>query len=144
MLRNHLQVLFLGTWIYMLCAHARADITVIVHPDSPVSSIDADTVARLFMKKTGEVNGVALTPLDLHKDTDVRRDFYQLVAHRTPDYMLSYWTRLVFTGRGSPPAYVSSEDEMLFQVSRQKNLIGYVDSSKVSDKVKPILVVRQQ
>jgi len=86
---------------------------------------------------------VALVPLDLHSDDPVRKEFYQRVANRTPDYMLTYWTRLIFTGRGSPPDYVTNADEMLFAISRQKNAIGYIDAKHINKKVKSLLIIKQ-
>lgn len=142
-MKTLMQALLLGTWLTTMTSKALADIAIIVHPELPLSTIDAQTATEIFMKKSSEVNGVALVPLDLHRDDPVRKEFYQRVANRTPDYMLTYWTRLIFTGRGSPPDYVTNAEEMLFAISRQKNAIGYVDAKQVNNKVKSILIIKQ-
>lgn len=142
-MKTLMQALVLGSWLTTMTGKALADIAIIVHPELPLTTIDAKAATEIFMKKSSEVNGVALVPLDLHRDDPVRKEFYQRVANRTPDYMLTYWTRLIFTGRGSPPDYVTNADEMLFAISRQKKAIGYIDAKHINNKVKSLLIIKQ-
>lgn len=142
-MKTLMQALVLGSWLTTMTGKALADIAIIVHPELPLTTIDTKAATEIFMKKSSEVNGVALVPLDLHRDDPVRKEFYQRVANRTPDYMLTYWTRLIFTGRGSPPDYVTNADEMLFAISRQKNAIGYIDAKHINNKVKSLLIIKQ-
>lgn len=124
-------------------ASAFADIAVIVNRHAPFNALKREQVAFLFMKKTSAVGRFALTPLDLPRDGDVRRRFYQQVANRTPDYMLAYWSRLLFTGRGGPPEQVSNDEEMLLRVAREPALIGYIDARKVTNKIKIVLLIKE-
>ena len=48
----------------------------------------------------------------------------------------SYWSKLVFTGKGQPPRDVQTDAEMIELVAGNPNIIGYVDISSVTDKVK--------
>lgn len=124
-------------------AQAVADIAVVVTPESPITQLDSAVVARVFMKKTPTIDGVILTPVDLPKDHPLRESFYKKVLNRTPDYMLSYWTRLVFTGRGSPPAMANSEEDLLRRLTQQPGLIGYMDAAKVDARAKIVLRIKE-
>lgn len=142
-MKNIMQALTLSFILGGGSGAAFADMAVIVNRHAPFNVLKREQVALLFMKKTSAVGPFSLTPLDLPKDSDVRRRFYQQVANRTPDYMLAYWSRLLFTGRGAPPEQVSNDEEMLLRVAREPALIGYLDASKVTDKIKIVLLIKE-
>jgi ABC-type phosphate transport system substrate-binding protein len=48
------------------------------------------------------------------------------------------WKKLVFTGKGSMPEQVGSEDELVAFVAKTPGSIGYADAGKVKDGVKAI------
>lgn len=50
----------------------------------------------------------------------------------------AFWSKLVFTGRGTPPEMIATEDEMLNLVATNPNTIGFIDESKVDSNVKVV------
>ncbi|RZP31335.1 MAG: phosphate ABC transporter substrate-binding protein, partial [Alteromonas sp.] len=50
----------------------------------------------------------------------------------------AFWSKLVFTGRGTPPEMIATEDEMLNLVATNPNTIGFVDEGKVDGTVKVV------
>jgi hypothetical protein len=50
----------------------------------------------------------------------------------------AYWSKLVFTGKGTPPEKLTTDQAVIDFVAANGNAIGYVDSAKVTDKVKVI------
>ena len=46
---------------------------------------------------------------------------------KTLPQLNSYWSRLIFTGRGQPPFAVSGNSEVLEFIASNPNMIGYVD-----------------
>ena len=66
------------------------------------------------------------------------------LAGRSPAQVKAFWAKLIFTGRGRPPAVVSDREELIDRLIADPNAIGYIDSSYVDDRVKivfrPMLV----
>ena len=52
--------------------------------------------------------------------------------------MKSYWSKQIFTGKGTPPKEVGNDASVLDLVANNKNAIGYVDAAQVSDGVKVV------
>ncbi len=77
-------------------------------------------------------SGMTALPLDY---TAEREAFYQALVGRSLPEINSYWARLVFSGRGSPPRQVDSAGELLDIVVRNRGAIGYLPENKVDDRV---------
>jgi len=50
----------------------------------------------------------------------------------------SYWSKLAFTGKGTPPTEVANSAEMINAIKSDAASIGFVDSSAVTGDVKVI------
>ena len=122
-----------------LTAAAQAGILIIAHPANS-NTISAEELQRIYTGKTSSfANGDAAVPLNLADDNTLRAQFDQKALGRSSSQVKAYWSKLVFTGKGTPPKEVSSEAEMLKLVSSNPNLLGYVDSSADTSGVKVLL-----
>lgn len=131
----------IGTCLFLLLGGsplASADIVVIVHQQSPLTSLDMHQVKAIFMGKIGSFpDGRKVVAIDLPK-SGLRAKFYHAVANKTTHMMASYWSRMMFTGTGMPPYQAESADDVLAKVEQDINAIGYVDAAKVNSKVKVV------
>lgn len=117
---------------------ACADIAVIVHQQSPLTSLDMHQVRAIFMGKIGSFpDGRKVVAIDLPK-SGVRSQFYHAVASKTTHMMAAYWSRMMFTGAGVPPYQADSAEDVLAKVEQDINAIAYVDAAKVNSKVKVV------
>lgn len=115
-----------------------ADIAVIVHPSNG-SSMDKGDVSRMFLGKAKSFpGGSTVVPVNQSEGSIVRTAFDDNVLGKSASQLKSYWSKLVFTGKGSPPQEVASEDEIKNLVSSNPNMIGYIDSANVDDSVKVV------
>ncbi|MDP4527693.1 phosphate ABC transporter substrate-binding protein [Alkalimonas delamerensis] len=112
-----------------------ANLAVIVHPSQSLE-LGQDEVSRLFMGRAGEIAGVPLVPLNLTDAHPLKGQFDEVVLGRSSSQIKAYWSRLVFTGKGTPPKEVSSESEVMALVANNPNIIGYVALDKVDDSVR--------
>ena len=55
--------------------------------------------------------------------------------------MKAYWSKLVFTGKGTPPAELANEAAVLSHVAANPDAIGYVDAASVDGSVKVVLTI---
>lgn len=107
---------------------ASGELAIIVNSTNEIKQIDVEQVASIFLGKSRELpDGTKVIPLDQLEEDGVRLEFYTKVVKKTLPQLNSYWSRLIFTGRGQPPFAVSGDDEVLEFIASNPNMIGYVD-----------------
>ena len=101
--------------------------------------MDGQAIGRVFLGKTESFpNGSKAVPIELAEDVPTREEFNTKVLKKSAVQLKSYWSRRLFTGKGSPPKQLPSSDDIIDLVSTNPNIIGYVDAGKVNDSVKVI------
>jgi len=111
-----------------LAGTVHAGVSVVANPDVGDVTLSADEVTALFLAKANSVGSVDASPVD-QEGNAVRETFVEEVMGRNESQMKSYWSRLVFTGKGEPPQAFSSDAEVLDYVRSNSGAIGYVDSA---------------
>lgn len=138
---NNTFVRLLILTITLLFAHSSvAGIAVIVNPavsDSPSKS----DIAKLFLGKKKKFGGAKAAPLNQPEASDITAMFNEQVIGKSNSQLKSYWSKLIFTGKGTPPKELGSDAEVKAEVAANPNAIGYIDESSVDDSVKVILTL---
>ena len=122
-----------------LCSSmAFADVAVIVHPSNE-DSLDKSTISRIFLNKAKTFpSGVQAEPLALSGDQPASDEFNSKVLNKSTAQLTAFWSKLVFTGKGQPPAEFSSDADIISAVAANPNAIGYVDAGSVDDSVRVV------
>ena len=116
---------------------AAAEIAVIVHPSNS-SAIDPGVVERLYLGKNSQFpDGSEALPINIGAGSSLD-NFNSSVLGRSTAQVKSYWSKQIFTGKGTPPKEVGNDASVLDLVANNKNAIGYVDAAQVSDGVKVV------
>jgi len=124
-------------------AAGAADLVVIVSARSQVNALRPDQVAAIFLGQTARFpDGVEAVPLDLPLGSPLRNEFYLRVASKTPALLKAHWSKMVFTGRGQPPAELLDSAAVRRRVAENPELIGYIDRAALDPSVRPVLMVR--
>lgn len=119
-------------------ASSMAGVSVIVNKAN-TADIKVEDVKRIFLGKASQFpNGQEAVPINLEMSVSSRSEFDSSVLGRSSSQVTSYWSKLVFTGKGTPPKEVSSETDVLELVKNNQNIIAYIDSDKVSGDVRVI------
>lgn len=120
-----------------------ADLAVIVSARSPVVTLRPDQVVEIFLSQSNRFpDGTEAVAVDLSLGSALRDEFYGKVARRSPALMKAHWSRLIFTGRGQPPAEVDSNAAMRKLIADNPGMIGYVDRLALDASVRAVLIVR--
>ena len=120
---------------------AAANVAVIVHP-SNAATLSQDDINKLFTGRAKTfTDGKAAEPVNLTEAVVVRADFDQKALGRSSSQMKAYWSKLVFTGKGTPPKELASEQEVLDAVAKNPAAIGYVSAAAVTGSVKVALTL---
>ncbi len=128
--------LFFST-LTLINSNIYADVAVIVNTNNNATISIEDIKSLFYGRQKGFSDGKAALVLSLEESEAARSEFNSNVLGKTDAQMKAYWSKLLFTGKGSPPKEVSTQ-EMLEIVSSNPNTIGFVDAASVNDKVKVI------
>lgn len=128
----------LGFTLCLLVNGALADTAVIVHPSNN-DAIDKDLVAKIFLGKVKSwPSGGNTLPVNLKEGADIRTKFDETVLEKSSSQVKSYWSKLMFTGKGTPPKEVDSGKEVKALIAENPATIGYIDASEVDSSVKVV------
>lgn len=131
------KLLMIGSLLvsHLVCA----EVAVIVHP-SNANALDEATVSKIFLgREKSFADGKSVVPLSLADSAPASTAFNDAVLKKSASQLKAYWSKLVFTGKGTPPKEITSDEEMLKLVATNPSVIGYVDASKVDASVKVAL-----
>jgi ABC-type phosphate transport system substrate-binding protein len=103
---------------------------VIVNPANPATVVDRAFVAQAFLKKVRRwPDGQTIYPVDLTRDSAVRRQWSVELLGRSVEAVKNYWQQLIFAGRDLPPPEMPSENEVVTYVLHNPGAIGYISGA---------------
>lgn len=117
---------------------AYAGTVVVAGSGSPIGSAGAADVVKVFLGKKKDLGGVSVVPVDQSEGNPARTEFYTNVVNKSEAQLKSYWSRLIFTGKGQAPQDVGGDADVKAMVASNPNLVGYIDESAVDGSVKVI------
>ena len=123
-------------------AAAFAQVAVVVNPKSSLATMTADQVSGIFLGKSNTLpSGATAAPTDLPESAATRELFYTKVTGKSTAQVKAAWSRLVFSGKGTPPKELGSAAEVKKFVAGNPDAIGYIEKSAVDGSVKVVLTV---
>ncbi len=131
-------------WIVALAAClytpvSSAELVIIVHKDSPITAASKSELGRVFLgKATTMKDGSKAVPINQPLSTPQRTAFDSNILQRNESQIKSYWSKMLFSGEGTPPTEASDDIAVLQKVMADVTAIGYVDSSAVNDGVRVV------
>ncbi len=114
---------------------AHAEVAVIVNAGASAAPSQAD-VANIFLGKDKSLKGVDQAGWNPTKDK-----FYSAVTSKSESQLKSYWSGLVFTGKGQPLPSVAGDADVVAKVAAEADAIGYVDAAAVNSSVKVLFTL---
>lgn len=132
-IRRVLPLLFALVALPLAHADPGQTLVVIVNPAIGVQHLSRREVLDIFLGRYRSFpSGSSALPIDLDVGSSERKQFYQLLAHKEPSDMSSYWARLTFSGKVSPPFSVADARAAIDLVANNQNAIAYVDRAAVA------------
>lgn len=120
----------------LLSASVFAEVAVVVHP-SVSDSASKKQISRVFLGKSKKLpGGQKVTPVALSEGNAARDEFNDKVLGKSDSQLKSYWSKLIFTGKGQPPSELDSDADVVAKVSSDPGTIGYISQESVTDAVK--------
>lgn len=119
---------------------AQAQVAVVVGAKSATAAMTADQVAGIFLGKSNQLpSGAAAAPADLPESAAVREQFYTKVTGKSSAQVKAGWSRLVFSGKATPPKELAGAADVKSFVAANPDAIGYIEKAAVDGSVKVVL-----
>ena len=122
---------------------ASAELVVIVSARNPLPALSGEQVAAIFLGQAGRFpDGAEAVALDQRLGSQERQQFYAQVTGKTPALLTAHWSKMVFTGRGQPPAELPDSAAVRRRVAEDPEAIGYIERGALDGSVHAVLVVQ--
>ncbi|MDP4527914.1 phosphate ABC transporter substrate-binding protein [Alkalimonas delamerensis] len=114
-------------------------LAIVVHP-SNMAELSGDDLSRLYLGRSRTFpNGDSAIPINLAEGMPARERFDERALSRSSAQLKAYWSKLVFTGKGTPPQEAESHEEVLKLVATNPSIIGYLPASQADDRVRVVM-----
>ncbi|MCW8875210.1 MAG: phosphate ABC transporter substrate-binding protein [Gammaproteobacteria bacterium] len=121
---------------------AQAELAIIAHPGNSLESIDQAEVERIYLGRSRSFpGGGSVKPLDQAPGNDMRDKFFASVLNMTEAQVTGYWSRRMFSGKGTPPDTLADDLAVKARVASDPNSLGYVREDVVDSSVKVLLLI---
>ncbi len=135
-------IAIVGAVSFHAAAHALAATAVIAHPGNSIAGLSAEQAAQIYLGRTRTFpDGKPATPVDQPEGSAAREKFIASVLQKNERTLKSYWTKLLYTGKGRPPDVIGNDELVKEWVSRNQSALGYVDGRVLDESVKVLLIV---
>lgn len=120
---------------------ASAEVVTVVSAQSPTTALSRSEVSNIFLGKTSRFpDGTPAVPIDQPEGSAPRTEFYRSVSNRQPAQIKAYWSKMIFTGRGQPPAVADNDEQVKQILASRPDAIGYIDRASVDQRIKVLAV----
>ncbi len=122
-----------------------AEVSVIVHPDTPVRALTAEQVSDIYLGRSrsfdrnNSSNMARITLLEQPDTSPIRAAFYRTLNGMSISRVTTYWARLRFSGQFLPPETLPDSRAILDRIKTDRSAIGYIESQQVDHSVKVVL-----
>lgn len=114
-----------------------ADIVVVANKDNQIEMLTKKQIIDIYMgRKSTFPNGAIVLPIDQETDSTTRKLFYQRLVDKTISEINTYWARLLFSGRATPPRPAKNASSVISIIKNNKSAIGYVQLEDLTDDVR--------
>jgi ABC-type phosphate transport system substrate-binding protein len=119
---------------------SQAQVALVVGAKSTATAMTTEQAASLFLGKNDQIPGMGTALLlDQAEGSAVRETFYTKVVGKSASQVKAAWSRLVFSGKATPPKELANSAEVKKMVAANPNAVGYIDKGAVDASVKVLL-----
>lgn len=116
---------------------ARAEVVMVVSAKNPVAALSKSQAGDIFLGKLNRFpDGSPAVPIDQLEGTAARDEFYLKFTGKSPAQVKAHWSKIIFTGRGQPPAELANGAEVKKRIGENPSAIGYIEQNQVDGSVK--------
>ncbi len=131
---------FAGLIILLSASALAGDVKVIANPSVKADAISASEIKSVFLGERNSLrDGTHVEPV-LPRGGPAHAAFLKDYLGQNDDALQNYYRALVFTGKGSMPKALHSDEEVVAYVASTRGAIGCVSATATLDGVKTLAV----
>lgn len=112
-------------------------LVVVVNSKSSTGSLSKKDLVDIYMGRFNKFpNGESVLPIDFSSGSGNREAFYELLVGKSERKINAYWSRLLFSGRATPPQKVDSTAEVASIIKNDTHALAYLRASDVQPGMK--------
>ena len=129
-----------GVVLFASVSALAGNVRVIANPSVKAEAISAREIKSVFLEERSSLrDGTHVEPV-LSQGGPAHAAFLREYLGQNDDALQNYYRSLVFTGKGSMPKALHSDEEVVAYVAKTRGAIGYVSSTAAVDGVKTLAV----
>jgi len=118
---------------------AASDVVVIVSVQSQLTTMTPDQVGALFLGKIAALpDGTKLAALNQLEGAPIRDEFYARIVGKSPTQVKAFWSKMIFSGKGQPPAELNDDTAVRKAVAARPGTVGYIDRASLDSTVRAV------
>ena len=129
--------LWIGVLLTAVAASAQG-VKVIANSSVQADAISASDLKSVFLEEKNSLPGSGHVEPVLAKGGPAHEAFVKHILGRTDSDLQTYYRSLVFTGRGSMPRMLDSDDAVVAYVAKTRGAIGYVSTTTSAEGVRTL------
>ena len=119
---------------------ASAEPVVVVNAASAVQQLSQDEVINIFLGRYRRLpNGETAVPIDQPENGTLRADFYRRLVNKDLNEINAYWSRLIFSGRTSPPIPAATANDVVVLLISNPGGIAYIERSHIDKRFRIVM-----
>jgi len=135
-----LKLLISSLLLSLLSQSAFAEPVVVVNSRSGVERLSQDEVVNIFLGRYRRFpNGGNAVPIDMSQESPLRAEFYRKLVNKDLNEINAYWSRLIFSGKTSPPRQAANAAEIIQLITSTPGSIAYLERNQVDNRVRIVL-----
>jgi ABC-type phosphate transport system substrate-binding protein len=117
-----------------------AEPVVVVNAASAIGQLSQDEIINIFLGRYRRLpTGDAAQPIDQPESSALRAEFYRKLVNKNVNEINAYWSRLIFSGRTSPPLQAASVADVAGLLLKRPGAIAYVERSQVDKRMRIVM-----
>lgn len=129
-----------GLTILLSTRALAGNLRIIANPSVKAEAVSDSEIKSVFLEERNSLrDGTHVEPV-LSKGGPAHAMFLKDYLGQNDDTLKNYYRALVFTGKGSMPKILRSDEEVVAYVAKTRGAIGYVSSTATLDGVKTLAV----
>ncbi len=136
-MKIHVNMLMMAVLIFAASVAHADEIVLVVNPANALSEMTLKDVKKIYLGKSKFFpGGGKVIAADQPEKSMIRKVFYEVMIDKSAAKLKAYWSKRIFTGKGTPPIIKKDDEAMLAWVAEQPLALGYVYRKSVNDSVK--------
>jgi len=117
-----------------------AEPVVVVNAASPIGQLGQDEIVNIFLGRYRRLpSGDTALPIDQPETSALRSEFYRKLVNKDVNEINAYWSRLIFSGRTSPPLQATSVADVTMLLLARPSGIAYVERTQVDKRLRIVM-----